>query len=91
MTHVEQVTDAGFVIAADEDHPEYPGEVAFRLTRGADGNANLEVTGAYEQTILDRHDGGMLEESNPAYALISHTSIWEDMPYRFEERIRYGS
>lgn len=88
--HVQQVSEDGFVIAADEDHPEYPGEVAFRLTRGPDGHAYLEITGAYEQTIFDRHDGGLEWESNPTYAIVSDKAIWEDMSYRFRDRIRYG-
>lgn len=85
-----QIADDGFVIKAMEGHPEYPGEVAFRIT-SENGHARLQVTGAYDDTILGRHDGGLPIDTNPAYAAISDYSIWADMQHRIEDRLRYGS
>ncbi len=84
---VQQITDDGFVIAAQEGHPEYPGEVAFRL-RNVDGRAVFEVTGAYDETILDGLGFG--GNTNGAYAGISDVSIWADMQYRLEDMMNYG-
>ncbi|WP_144785332.1 hypothetical protein [Microbacterium sp. BH-3-3-3] len=84
---VQQITDDGFVIAAQRGHPEYPGEVAFRL-RNVDGRAVFEVTGAYDETILDGL--GFDGNTNGAYAGISDVSIWADMQYRLEDMITYG-
>ncbi|PNW08397.1 hypothetical protein C1632_11135 [Microbacterium testaceum] len=84
---VQQITDDGFVIAAEEGHPEYPGEVAFRL-RNIDGRAVFEVTGAYNQTVLDAL--GFDGNTNGAYAGISDVSIWADMQYRLEDMMNYG-
>lgn len=87
---VQQVTSDGFVIAAKEGHPEYPGEVAFRITN-TNGSAQLQVTGVYDETILGNHDMGLPIDSNPAYAVISDYSIWSDMQGRIRDRLRYGS
>ncbi|MCM3501606.1 hypothetical protein M3667_06900 [Microbacterium sp. P26] len=84
---VQQITDDGFVIAAQPGHPEYPGEVAFRL-RNVDGRAVFEVTGAYDETILSGLGFG--GDTNGAYAGISDVSIWADMQYRLEDMINYG-
>ena len=86
---VQQITDDGFVIAAEPGHPEYPGEVAFRITSDG-GRAQLEVTGVYSETILGRHDAGVPIDTNPPYAAISDLSIWADMQHRIEDRLRYG-
>ena len=86
---VTQIEPDGFVIAATKGHPEYPGEVAFRFTT-VDGHAKLEVTGAYDDTILGKHDFGAPVESNPAFALITDKSIWSDMQGRFRDRLKYG-
>lgn len=86
---VQQITDDGFVIAASPGHPEYPGEVAFRIT-SEDGRARLQVTGVYNDTILGRRDGGAPIDSNPAYAAISNYSIWADMQGRISDRLKYG-
>jgi len=86
---VTQLEPDGFVIQATEGHPEYPGEVAFRFTT-VDGHAKLEVTGAYDDTILGKHDFGAPVESNPAFALITDKSIWSDMQGRFRDRLKYG-
>lgn len=85
--HVQQVTNDGFVIAADEGHPEYPGEVAFRI-RNVDGHATFEVSGAYDSTILDKL--GFSGATNSAYSGISDVSIWADMQYRLKDAINYG-
>ncbi|WP_261166943.1 hypothetical protein [Microbacterium sp. Marseille-Q6965] len=84
---VQQMTDDGFVIAAQRGHPEYPGEVAFRL-RNVDGRAVFEVTGAYDETILGRM--GFEGNTNPAYAGISDVAIWSDMKYRLRDMMNYG-
>jgi len=84
---VQQITDDGFVIAAQRGHPEFPGEVAFRL-RNADGRAVFEVTGAYDETILAKL--GFDGNTNGAYAGISDVTIWADMQYRLEDMITYG-
>ncbi|WP_341956725.1 hypothetical protein [Microbacterium sp. LWH13-1.2] len=84
---VQQITDDGFVIAAQPGHPEYPGEVAFRL-RNVDGRGVFEVTGAYNETILESM--GFSGNTNPAYAGISDVSIWSDMQYRLEDMMNYG-
>lgn len=84
---VQQITDDGFVIAAKPGHPEYPGEVAFRL-RNENGRAVFEVTGAYDQTILDRMGFG--GNTNPAYGAISDMSIWADMQHRLKDMMNYG-
>lgn len=86
---VAQVTADGFRIQAAEGHPEYPGEVAFHLTV-ENGRAQLQVAGAYDDTILGRHDLGADVETNPAYAFIADQSIWADMSSRIEDRLRYG-
>ena len=85
--NVRQITDDGFVIAAQKGHPEYPGEVAFRL-RNVNGRGVFEVTGAYDETILSRME--FPGNTNPAYAAISDYSIWADMQYRLEDMIKYG-
>lgn len=84
---VQQVTDDGFVIAAQPGHPEWPGEVAFRL-RNVDGRAVFEVTGSYNDTILANL--GFDGNTNGAYAGISDVSIWADMQYRLEDMMNYG-
>lgn len=84
---VQQITDDGFVIAAQPGHPEHPGEVAFRL-RNVDGRGVFEVTGAYDSTILETL--GFPGNTNPAYAGISDVSIWADMQYRLEDMMNYG-
>ncbi|GAA3937891.1 hypothetical protein [Microbacterium soli] len=84
---VQQVTDDGFVISALPGHPEYPGEVAFRL-RNVDGRGVFEVTGAYDSTILEGL--GFSGNTNPAYAGIADYSIWSDMQYRLEDMMNYG-
>ena len=86
---VQQVEPDGFTIAAVEGHPEYPGEVAFRFTT-VDGQARLEVSGAYDDTIVGRHDFGLDFESNPIFATISDKSIWSEMQGRFRDRLAYG-
>jgi len=86
---VQQITRDGFVIAASPGHPEYPGEVAFRIT-SENGHARLQVTGAYDDTILGAHDLGSQHDTNPAYAAISDYSIWSDMQGRLRDRLRYG-
>ena len=86
---VQQIEPDGFVIVAQEGHPEYPGEVAFRITN-EDGHARLQVTGAYDDTILGKHDLGAPIDTNPAYAAISDKSIWSDMQGRISDRLRYG-
>jgi hypothetical protein len=85
--HVQQVTNDGFVIAADQGHPEYPGEVAFRV-RNVDGHATFEVSGAYDSTILNKL--GFSGATNSAYSGISDVSIWADMQYRLKDAINYG-
>lgn len=87
---VQQIADDGFVIRAAPDHPEHPGEVAFRITRDASGNARFEVAATYDQTILDKHDLGLLDESNAIFAFITDNTVWSDMSYRLEDMIRYG-
>ena len=84
---VQQITDDGFVIAAQPGHPEHPGEVAFRL-RNVYGRGVFEVTGAYDSTILSSL--GFPGNTNPAYAGISDVSIWADMQYRLEDMMHYG-
>lgn len=84
---VQQITDDGFVIAAQPGHPEFPGEVAFRL-RNVNGRAVFEVTGAYDETILGRL--GFDGNTNGAYAGIADTTIWADMQHRLEDMITYG-
>ncbi len=86
---VQQITSDGFVIVAEEGHPEYPGEVAFRLTVD-NGRARLQVTGAYDDTILGKHDFGAQINTNPAYAAISNYSIWSDMQHRIQDKLQYG-
>lgn len=86
---VAQVTSDGFRIAASPGHPEYPGEVAFHLTV-QNGRAQLQVAGAYDDTIIGSHDLGAPVETNPAYAFIADTTIWADMSSRIEDRLRYG-
>lgn len=84
---VTQLTDDGFVVRAAEGHPEYPGEVAFRI-RNADGHAIFEVTGAYDETILDKlHFEG---NTNATFALISDVAVWSDMKYRLKDMMNYG-
>lgn len=87
IIRVQQITEDGFVIAAEKGHPDHPGEVAFRL-RNVDGRAVFEVTGAYSETIF----GGLGFEGNTngAYAGISDVSIRADMQYRLEDVINYG-
>jgi hypothetical protein len=80
-------TNDGFVIAADQGHPEYPGEVAFRV-RNVDGHATFEVSGAYDSTILNKL--GFSGATNSAYSGISDVSIWADMQYRLKDAINYG-
>lgn len=84
---VQQITDDGFVISALPGHPEYPGEVAFRL-RNVDGRGVFEVTGAYDSTILSSM--GFSGNTNTAYAGIADYSIWSDMQYRLEDMMNYG-
>lgn len=86
---VQQVSDDGFVIAAEAGHPEYPGEVVFRLTTD-NGVAKLQVTGAYNDSIVGRHDLGSAIDTNPANAAISDYVIWGDMQGRIADRLRYG-
>jgi len=86
---VQQTASDGFVVAASKGHPEWPGEVAFRITN-VDGRAQLQVTGAYNDTILGKDDGGLPIDTNPAYAEISDKSIWGDMAGRITDELRYG-
>lgn len=87
--YVQQIGSDGFVIAAEEGHPEYPGEVAFRITN-QNGYAQLEVTGVYNDTILGKHDFGLPIDTNGVYAGISDYSIWSDMQGRIRDRLTYG-
>ena len=87
--YVQQIEDDGFVIAASPGHPEYPGEVAFRITNEG-GHAKLEVTGVYNDTILGKHDLGADVNTNGAYAIISDKSIWADMSGRIKDKLNYG-
>lgn len=89
LIQVQQITSDGFVITAMEGHPEFPGEVAFRLTV-EDGRARLQVTGAYRDTILGRHDLGADVNTNPAYSAIANYSIWSDMQHRIQDKLQYG-
>lgn len=86
---VRQITADGFRVQALEGHPEYPGEVIFRITND-NGRARLEVSAAYEDTILGKHDLGVPVESNPAFAGIADVSIWSDMQGRIRDRLKYG-
>ncbi|WP_030143199.1 hypothetical protein [Mycetocola saprophilus] len=86
---VNQIAPDGFTVRAEDGHPEAPGEVAFRIT-SENGRARLQVTGAYADTIIGKHDLGAPVESNPAFAGIADVSIWSDMQGRFRDRLKYG-
>lgn len=89
MIEVRQITADGFSIIAEEDHPEYPGEVAFRLTV-ENGRARLQVAGAYEDTVMGRHDFGVDTNTNQLYGVISNHAIWADMSHSIQDMLQYG-